>query len=139
MLTKEKRVLVHKLLWKLGENKLDYLQEYGKSSTTELTDDEIDDLIARLQKSVANKFDSTDELRQWRSNALTLINKCGKYVTNNDWDEVNRFMLDKRICGKLLYELDVMELKKLCVKLRSIAVKKEQQDKQLLINGISLN
>ena len=132
---------MHKLLWKLGasESKLDFLSEYGVTSTTDLSDDEIDHLIERLRKSVENKYHSGSELRQWRSNALALMNKCGVYVTNNDWASVNRFMLDKRICGKLLYELGVDELKTLCVKLRAIAVKKEAHDKQLLINGISLN
>jgi hypothetical protein len=141
MLIKEKRVLVHKLLWKLGatENKPDFLKEYGALSTTDLSDDEIDHLIERLQKSIDNKFNSSKEIRYWRSCVLSLLNKCGVYVTNNDWENVNRYMLDSRICGKLLYELDVHELKTLCIKLRSIAAKKEVQNRQLLINGISMN
>jgi hypothetical protein len=141
MLIKEKRVLVHKLLWKLGatKSKTAFLEEYGVTSTTELNDEEIDHLIQRLQNSVDNRYNSSKELRYWRSCALSLLNKCGVYVTNNDWDRVNNFMLDSRICGKLLYELTVDELKALCSKLRSIASKKESHDKQVLINGISLN
>lgn len=141
MLIAEKRVLVHKLLWKLGalENKADFLKEYGAASTTDLSDDEIDHLIMRLQQSVECKFNNDNEIRLWRSNALTLINKLGIYVTNNDWSNVNKFMLDKRICGKLLYELNVNELKNLCKKLRSVVAKKEEYDKSNLINGISLN
>lgn len=140
MSLEKKRVLVHKLLWRLGaiNNKLDYLKEYNVTSTTDLTNDQLDHLIKRLNESVG-KYKTNFEIRQWRSTALSLLNKCGVYVTNNDWERVNRFMLDKRICGKLLYELNVNELKGLCVKLRNIAAKKEKKDKALLVNGISLN
>lgn len=141
MLIKEKRVLVHKLLWKLGasNNKASFLKKYGVASTIDLNDNEIDHLIQRLQNSVDNRYNSSKELRYWRSCVLSLLNRCGVYITNNDWDHVNNFMLDSRICGKLLYELNVDELKALCPKLRNIAAKKEKQDKQVLINGVSIN
>jgi len=138
---KEKRIIVHRLLWKLGavENKADLLEAYGAKSTTELTDKQIDDLIYRLKLGLLSRTEAPKELRTWRSNALTLLNKCGVYATNSDWSSVNRFMLDKRICGKLLYELTVDELKVLSRKLRSIAEKKETNDKHTMLNSINLN
>ena len=141
MTIKEKRVMVHRLLYKLGaiQNKADILSTYGVESTTELSDNEIDQLIYRLKLSLFNRNEASPEVRKWRSNALTLITRCGIYNTNNDWSDVNRFMLDSRICGKLLYELSVEELKALCKKLRSIAHKKQAQDKYNMLNAISLN
>lgn len=141
MNTSEKRVSMHKLLWRLGalESKDQILKQYNVTSTKELSDAEIDEIIDRLKKGMANKINTTAEVRQWRSNALSLMNLCGVYVTNNDWNRVNSFMLDQRICGKLLYELDVTELKALCKKLRLIAEKKQARQRVDIINGISLN
>lgn len=137
----EKRVSVHRLLFKLGalESKTDILAGYGVKSTTELSEQTIDQLIERLTTGVNNRNETSPEIRRWRSNVMVLINKCGVYATNGDWSAVNKFMLHPRISGKLLYELDIDELKKLCNKLRFIADKKQQQDKINMTNGISLN
>lgn len=136
----EKRVTIHKLLFKMGalESKTDLLRSYGVKSTTELSEQTIDEIIARLKYGVTNRYAASDELKQQRSRALVLINKCGIYATNNDWTAVNRFMLDSRIAGKLLYELSVEEIKTLCKKLRLIADKKAAQDKHNVLH-ISLN
>ncbi|MBE9469006.1 MAG: hypothetical protein IMY72_11905 [Bacteroidetes bacterium] len=140
MTIKEKRVEVHKLLYRLGalQNKADVLASYGVKSTTELSNEEIDHLIYRLKLGLFNRRESPTDLRRWRSNALVYLNKIGIYATNNDWSDVNSFMLDNRICGKLLFELSVEELKALCKKLRIIANKKATTDRKLLLN-INLN
>ena len=136
----EKRQTVHRMLFKLGalESKTDMLAGYGVKSTTELSETTIDELINRLADGIKKRYETSPELRHWRSNAMVLINKCGVYVTNNDWADVNRFMLNNRICGKLMYELSIDELKTLCIKLRVIATKKVAQDKKNILN-VSLN
>lgn len=137
----EKRIQIHRLLWKLGllESKVDILCNYGVKSTVDLSDNQVDELIARLKNSINNRYNVPNDVRTWRSNALSLINMCGIYANNNDWSNVNRFMLNPRICGKLLYELTVEELKDLCRKLRVVAAKKEKQDKYIMLNHTSLN
>jgi len=137
----EKRVMIHRLLYKLGalENKGDILKGYGVESTTELTDGQIDTLIARLKDSLNKRSEAPSDMRKWRSNVLTQLNKCGVYATNNDWTAVNRFILNPRICGKLLYELNVQELKNLYKKLLMVAEKKAENDKNTVLNHVSLN
>jgi len=141
METSEKRVMIHRLLFKLGalDNKRDMLRGYGVESTTDLTDAQIDSLIARLKDSLNKRAEAPADMRRWRSNVLTQLNKCGVYATNNDWTAVNRFMLSPRICGKLLYELNVDELKKLYKKLLMVAEKKAQNDRNTVLNHVSLN
>jgi len=137
----EKRVAVHRLLYKLGalDSKADMLASYGVTSLTDLSYEQLSELTSRLLKAVNNRYDVPDNVRKWRSNVLTQLNRCGVYNTNNDWSDVNRFMLNPRIAGKLLYELDLQELQALCVKLRAIADKKEVEARNTVYNGIHLN
>jgi hypothetical protein len=138
---KSKRLLIHRLLFKLGimESKRGLLEQYNVRSTTELSPTQLDDLIMRLQKGLNNRQTPNNELKKWRSNALVWLNHCGIYANNSDWTRVNEFMLNPRVCGKLLYELDVDELKKVVVKLRAIADKKRADDKKRLYKNISMN
>ena len=48
----------------------------------------------------------------------------GMYASPEDWQKVNRFLLQKRICGQLLYMLDAGQLQALVRKLRAIGDKK---------------
>jgi hypothetical protein len=135
-----KRVLVHRLLYKIGamECKADILAGYGVKSTTELTERQLDELIGNLNNGLRQE-DHSAAIRRWRSNALTLMNKCGVYVTNDDWSNVNHFMKDPRICGKMLNECSIYELQELCKKLRVMAEKKRHNDAKAFVKNLILN
>jgi hypothetical protein len=136
---KQKRALFHKLLWNMGalESKGVLLAQYNVTSTTELTETQLDEVIRRLQKGAEQRYTS-DDVKQWRSNVLTQLNHCGVYVTNNDWDAVNRFLLNPKISGKLMYEMSIPELKVLHKKLISIAAKvKSKRERELLTMNLN--
>ena len=133
---KQKRKQLHHLLFKIGaaENKKDFLANYGVESSTELSESTLDEIIQQLQLAAFQKREATAKTRHWRSNVLTLLNKCGIYNTNNDWCDVNRFLLNPRISGKVLYMHSIEDMQTLCKKLRIIAIKKADQRKKELIN-----
>jgi hypothetical protein len=108
------------------------LGAYGVDSTKDLTPEQADDAIQKLNElSTAQKTDAPKPIRRARSVALTLINALGIYATNNDWTKVNEFLLNPRIAGKLLYQMDLEELKALNRKLRAMIKKRnEQLDKE---------
>lgn len=128
---KNKRQQFHVQMHHLGimHSKSSLLASYDASSTLELSEEDLDELIYRLKKMDLARYEPTPLMREWRSNVLSVINKLGIYVNNNDWKNVNTFMLDKRIAGKLMYELTVPELKVLHRKLMSIARKQDQKPK----------
>ena len=84
---------------RLIPNREDILALWDARSYDELTDDEIVALQAHLTK-------------------------LGMYALPEDWTKVNRFLLQRRICGRLLYMLDAQELQALVRKLRAIGDKK---------------
>jgi hypothetical protein len=63
------------------------------------------------------------EVRAMRSELLTICNKMGIYVTNDDWSAVNHFFESPRIAGKKLNKLSLEELTALVPKMRSILTK----------------
>lgn len=130
---------LHRILLKLNavDCKKDILSQYHVKSSTELSDNDLNAFIARLDKGAENRYTNCPEVKRWRSNALVHLNKYGKYVTNNDWSQVNEFLLDKRIAGKLLYEMNLVELKALVKKLYQMTEKK--QEKQLKEVYLALN
>lgn len=129
---KQKRRRFNALLaaGKLMAAKEDILSGYGVSSTMDLTDSQLDEVIKRVEQLIGKQKQDTDLItRQWRHKCLRLINKCG--VDTNDWNAVNAFMMNPRICGKHIYELDVCELQTLHRKLhnvRSNMIQKEQDN-----------
>ena len=120
---------MHALLREVGieNSKADLLEGYGVHHTTELTDHDLQHLVERLQEMKAEKLTwEGAERKKWRSNLMSLLNKYGVYVTNNDWSAVNHLLLDERVCGKIMYELSTEELMKVCIKLRSMLRKREE-------------
>jgi hypothetical protein len=120
---------MHALLRELGieKSKQALLEGYDVEHTCDLPDADLRHLVNRLSAMKENRFDK--DLKRWRSNALTLLNKYGVYVTNNDWTQVNNFLLQNKIAGALLYELNEKQLMELCIKLRVILQKrKDRQD-----------
>ncbi len=102
------------------------------------------DLIKRLEldslqidkdkitkKVMRTKEDASSEVRKQRSVVLTILTKMGIYVDSSSWSSVNDYLMDSRIAGKLLYEMDETELKALQIKLRSILWKSTLEQKRL--------
>jgi ribosomal protein S13 len=120
---KKEKVRKLRALW--HKQGIDHIREaiiepYGVQSTSELKEAELDELIERFTQ----KKQVADDVRSWRSVILKQLTQMGVY-DNGDWTRVNEFMMDRRIAGRMLYELNVEELKALSVKLRSIANKLE--------------
>lgn len=120
---------LHALLNELGisDSKEVLLSGYGVESTRRLSDHDLIDLVNRVNGMKVQKAIPGDRLRQLRSEVLTILNEMGIYATNNDWTRINSFLMDKRIAGKLLYELTIDELVQLRPKLRSIAKKLKER------------
>jgi len=109
------------------------LEPYGVTSTADLTNDQLDDLIT-IYTADAHKPVS-DETRKLRSQVLTLLQKLGIYATNDDWHSVNRYLMNPRIAGKLLYQMNDNELQALTRKLRAIIAKeREKLDNELKLS-----
>lgn len=107
----------------------DILEPYGVTSTSELTEAQLDELIARF--TYVGKKDAPLEIRNARSLNLKLLMELGIYDNTGDWTRVNAYMMDKRIAGKLLYQMNIEELKALTVKLRAIIMKNAQEAREL--------
>ncbi|HSW62371.1 MAG TPA: hypothetical protein VLH56_03495 [Dissulfurispiraceae bacterium] len=128
---KRKIQVFHALLAHMGlmRSKYDLLAGYGVESTTMLTEGELDDLIGRLRGMQKESDQVADErMRKLRSQVLTDLNKIGIYTHNGDWGRVNNYLKQPKICGKLLYECDEDELKRLHRKLMAIGEKQSRQE-----------
>jgi len=99
------------------------LAYYGVDSTTELSEKQLDELIAKAQDLVNKSKEEQDfKMRKWRHRCLRMMAACG--VDTQDWNAVNAFMMDPRICGRHLYELNVPELMTLHRKLHNVRDRK---------------
>jgi hypothetical protein len=120
---------MHALLKQLGieSSKPALLEGYGVEHTNKLSDEDLQHLVYRLGKMQQEKADFLEaDKKHWRSVVLTLCNKYGVYVTNNDWTEVNSLLLEKRVAGKMLYEMSKEELQSAALRLRVILTKRQQ-------------
>lgn len=114
-------------IWiKLGidQHRESMLEPFGVSSTADLSVAQLDELIARY----SDRKEEPRAIRSLRSDILTLLNKLDIYKDNQDWAEVNNYLLQPRISGKLLFEHTEPELKALRRKLNSILDKKIVND-----------
>lgn len=118
-------------LLKIMHMKYDILGSYNVTSSKDLTDDQLDQLINQLNKQAqasqikpAKEVDP--EVRKWRAVNLDLLSRLGVYKDSSSWANVNRYLLNPRIAGKELYMLKIPELKALSEKLRLIIKKREK-------------
>jgi len=95
------------------------LERYNAISTMQLSEKQLDELIDYLRGLDVEKTNNqTDIIKTWRSKCLRVMSNI---IDTKDWNNVNKFMMDKRICGKHLYELKtVEELQNLHKKLNKI-------------------
>ena len=110
---------------RLIPNREDILALWDARSYDELTDDESVALQADMEFAHrAKTTPASDAIRRLRSQVLAHLTKLGMYALPEDWTKVNRFLLQRRICGRLLYMLDAQELQALVRKLRAIGDKR---------------
>lgn len=133
---------IHALLANTGlmHSKHDILHHsYGVESTTQLTLEQMDHFIDRLQSLQGKRKQASDDIRRARSVVLRILSRMGimdsqdpsiQYVPT-DWKRVNAYLSDSRICGKLLYECNLQELKALAEKLRMIERKERTKQHKL--------
>lgn len=132
----------HALLANVGimDQKANILDGYGVKSTKQLSDAQLDEVNARLRTMQQSKNEAPRSLRLKRSTVLEQLEVLGVYKHNDPkkWERVNAYMLNKRIAGKYLYEMDEKELTALAAKLRAIAKKQAeaiQEDNFLAANN----
>jgi hypothetical protein len=104
------------------------LEGYGVTSTADLNVAQLDELIRNYSAEYHKPV--SDDTRNLRSSILTLLTRMGIYTTQDDWAAVNRYLMDKRIAGKLMYQCADDELRILKRKLHNIVRKTEEDLKQ---------
>ncbi len=134
----EKKTLIrrfHACLANQGimKHKADIISRFGVEHTTDLTTDQLKELVDEY--SGKRQVDNA-RTRVLRSDLLTLCNKMEIYVNNTDWSKVNEFFM--KHTGKLLYQLDEAELIKARKQFNSILTwhinKTESINRQKLMN-----
>jgi hypothetical protein len=116
----------------LTDHKDAMLESYGVSSSKDLTEAQCAELVQRLNASQRGRKPASDEIRQARSRVLLQAERYGVYDSSvkssaERWKPFNRFMLDNRIAGKLLYQLGLDELRALERKLRKLVRQQEEK------------
>ena len=106
------------------------LEDHGVTSTKELTEEQLDALIAKYQSPLASSRQHDYDRQRFLSNCLTALNKLGIYGSNSDWSAVNNYLhipsiaiLDEHGDPKMLYQMNNAELILMHRKLRSISSK----------------
>ena len=105
------------------------LEPFGVTSTKDLTEAQLEQLIKTFSHD--RKSDAPLEVRNARSVVLKLLMELGVYDNMGDWTKVNQFLMDKRIAGKLLFQMELGELKALTAKLRAILAKDIEQKREI--------
>lgn len=116
--------LFHSLLRETGltQRKPDMLSGYGVEHANELTSEQLYYICEELRK---HRDGTNARVRAARSQVLSQLQRIGIYTDNRDWAQVNHYLMQPRIAGKLLYQMDITELEALSTKLRSIERKSE--------------
>ena len=116
-----------------GATKESIVLQYSNGDTRSLRDflkfwpSQYRSMMIDLQNMVTALNVETDkEKRQLRCAILNRLSKYG-ITTIDGWENVNRFLSDPRIAGKALYEMDVVEMKRLIPKLEIILKKRENE------------
>lgn len=108
--------------------KADVLAPYGVARIRDLDEAQLDDLIQRLNTMQQGKSTASDALRKARSTVLNLLDTLGIKAKDGNWNQVNNYLMLPQIAGKLLYEMNLDELKNCAKKLRAIIRKREKQE-----------
>jgi hypothetical protein len=138
---KQRKQLTQKLMaiWtSLGINNIrkDIIKPYGVISTTELSIEQLTGLINAF--SVQYRDEPTASERKLRSQVMVLLTRYGVYESQDDWHKVNKFLMNPRIAGKLLFQMSETETQALIRKLHSMCdaqeKKKNEVKRQMMMN-----
>ena len=130
MPTKDRIISFHAALRaaQLTENKGDMLASYGVSSTKQLSNEQIDALIAKINEHTPPPKESTKAVRKARYVVLCLLTDMGVMKHSRDWDSVNAYLCQPQVFGRRLNQTeDVDELKQLQRKLRVLLKKRKEK------------
>jgi hypothetical protein len=117
----------------LDKQKKAFLDGYfGVESSMELTESQLQFAIEKVKEISKKRYQTSPAIRAGRSEVLQWLQRLEIYDNNANWDRVNAFLMDPRICGAFLYELDADQLKQLRNKL--MAIYRKQQEKQSINN-----
>lgn len=121
----------------VSANKEDILAGFNVESVNDLSIVQMDEILNTLQSIADGRHQATPEVRKARSRILTLCTDMGVFNGSN-WKALNDFVLQPRIAGKLLYQMDLAELKalnkKLSGMLRAKVEKIEQENNKAIQN-----
>ena len=108
----------------LKAQKESLLVGYDVESTKDLTEAQIKDLIGRLLNIQQGKAtEALPSVRKQRSIMLALLTDMGIYTDKSSWSDVNALLLNPRIAGKVMYEMDEAELKGAIGRIRAMKAK----------------
>ncbi len=111
----------------LMDMKPDILAMYEVKSSKELTHEQLQAIVSYLKGA-----DSEEDLRHNRSVVLYWLGKLGVKGSKQDgWDDVNNYLQQPRIAGKVLYKMSVKELNEATARLRMIYNKNQNQSEQI--------
>lgn len=102
-------------------NKDEIVEQFTEGRTThlsEMTNAEFHEMCDAIE----GRFNQTayeEQIKKARSSVLLRVGRLGINTIDN-WDEVNAFLMSPKIAGKLLYEMNLDELKALIKKLEAI-------------------
>ena len=99
------------------------IEGYGVDRGRDLTDEDLQHAVNKLSEMKAVEVDV--KKRKLRSIVLSTLQKLGIYQNNHDWAQVNGYLLQPKIAGKMLFELTEVEMDALILKLHSILSKQE--------------
>ena len=99
------------------------IEGYGVDRGRDLTDEDLQHAVNKLSDMKAVEVDV--KKRKLRSIVLSTLQKLGIYQNNHDWAQVNGYLLQPKIAGKMLFELTEVEMDALILKLHSILSKQE--------------
>lgn len=111
----------------IAGQKENILSGYGVESSKDLLYTQMEQIITGLKDLRAKKYEPAPATRRLRSKVLDLLTKLDVYKDNRDWKRVNEYLMQPRIAGKLMYDMNDDELKALIRKLTAIHSKREQK------------
>lgn len=102
-------------------DKDDVVMQFTEGRTThlsEMTNAEFHEMCDAIEGRF-HRTANEEQIRKARNAVLLRIGRLGINTIDN-WDEVNAFLLSKKIAGKLLYEMTIDELKATIKRLEAI-------------------
>lgn len=130
----KKRQLAGALLSERGlmQVKTDVLAGYGVERIRDLNESQLNHLIDGLRAlPEVHRREAAPEIRKARSSVLNLLDDLGIKAKNGNWAAVNNYLSQPRIAGKVLYEMNLQELKDCTKKLRAIIKKRKAEAEEM--------